>query len=605
MTLFRNPWIVALCGVLLGACTTAAGSGSGGGAPDGGFPVQDMGGHDQGGPLPDCPDGTPCNDGDLCTYNDLCLDGVCLGIPVDCLDEIPCTLDSCVNGTCRFDVAAGFCLIDDACWNTGQADPMDPAKVCEPALDPLGWSGGAVDACDDDGACDDGLACTDDGCVEGACQHLPLTGSGCDDGNACTWPDTCQAGACVSTPAVCPDTGDPCTASSCVAGACEVSPVAPGALCDDGDPCSVGETCVGGLCQGGTLKDADQDGAVDAACGGFDCDDGASWIGPGQTELCEDGIDNDCNDLVDGADGACMKGPTDPCVFHTDCYPWGVCGLWYADGSMRCSLPCAGSTDCPQSEVCSKLPGSAQVGYCQPQAAELPGAGAACGPSVLCEGGLCAANVCTEVCMGADHCMAPGSSCQPVGAPAAGVVTGGCMPNLPGGAPTGQSCIQGNAASGEYCATGHCDLMPPEGPWVCKTLCRREQDCAPLEECNVILYASITNPSSAPYDPQYTAPTTDAVTACYTPPVPGGNLAIGMPCTSPTQCGSYKCLALVPGDPTMVCTGYCTHDSDCPAGMLCKLDAVNMTSAWLQATDIGSMPPNLNVMSLVRLCKFE
>jgi len=62
------------------------------------------------------------------------------------------------------------------------------------------------------------------------------------------------------------------------------------------------ETCGDGVdqdCDGADLvNDVDQDGSIDAACGGDDCDDNDSGVHPGAGEACDDGVDQDC----DGAD---------------------------------------------------------------------------------------------------------------------------------------------------------------------------------------------------------------------------------------------------------------------------------------------------------------
>ncbi|MCA9526700.1 MAG: putative metal-binding motif-containing protein, partial [Myxococcales bacterium] len=81
--------------------------------------------------------------------------------------------------------------------------------------------------------------------------------------------------------------------------------------CDEGDPSvHVGATdvCGDGVdqdCDGADARcqatDADGDGAVAEADGGDDCDDSDPTVHPGATDRCGDGVDSDC----DGADPVC------------------------------------------------------------------------------------------------------------------------------------------------------------------------------------------------------------------------------------------------------------------------------------------------------------
>lgn len=57
--------------------------------------------------------------------------------------------------------------------------------------------------CTSNGECDDGNACTDDVCDDGACIHTNNADT-CDDGDACTIDDACTDGACAGTPVTCP-----------------------------------------------------------------------------------------------------------------------------------------------------------------------------------------------------------------------------------------------------------------------------------------------------------------------------------------------------------------------------------------------------------------
>ena len=82
--------------------------------------------------------------------------------------------------------------------------------------------------------------------------------------------------------------------------------VYPGALenCSNG----IDDDCNGNADSSDTscaCADADGDGAEDRGCGGSDCDDSDPAVNPFTQEVCDDGIDNDCDGLVDAEDSDC------------------------------------------------------------------------------------------------------------------------------------------------------------------------------------------------------------------------------------------------------------------------------------------------------------
>jgi hypothetical protein len=75
-------------------------------------------------------------------------------------------------------------------------------------------------------------------------------GTACDDGDPCTTDETCIGGACVPGRTVpCPDDGNECTEDVCDSsrGACGVPRAG---ACDDGEGCTTADACAGGECTG-------------------------------------------------------------------------------------------------------------------------------------------------------------------------------------------------------------------------------------------------------------------------------------------------------------------------------------------------------------------
>lgn len=177
-----------------------------------------------------------CDDGNLCTLNDKCVNGKCAGETLSCNDNNPCTDDTCdgVKG-CVFKFNSNecddgnICTVGDKCFE-GKCKEGDEILKCE-----------------------DGNPCTDGWCVpEKGCVHIPNNAS-CDDGDPCFSGDICKKGKCAAgnIPLVCND-GNPCTDDVCqTKKGCVFVPNT--ISCDDGDPCFVGDFCMNGVCNKGSI----------------------------------------------------------------------------------------------------------------------------------------------------------------------------------------------------------------------------------------------------------------------------------------------------------------------------------------------------------------
>jgi len=308
------------------------------------------------------PLGTPCDDGDPCTATDACDGAGCAGAPVDCSgldgacqtgacepgtgacvaaaapDGAPCddglacsAGDVCADGHCAGDTAGCACIgaPDDAPCD--DADPCTVADACA--------GGACVGAPADCGAFD--TPCTRAICAPGVgCGSTPrLTAASCDDHDPCTLGDTCVGGACLGAAADCGGDDPPCGVRVCdaAAGGCVVAPLPDGAACDDADPCTAGDTCGGGACGGAT--------DLCGACQGLALGDGCT-------------VDDPCAQA-----GRCQwAGPLLLCVAPpVDCAAWDTpC----ADGYARVGAACenidecaAGTADCPANSGCVDSPG--------------------------------------------------------------------------------------------------------------------------------------------------------------------------------------------------------------------------------------------------------
>jgi hypothetical protein len=185
-------------------------------------------------------------------------------------------------------------------------------------------------ACVSDLDCNDFFPCTDDLCVEGTCSNLPVPyGTPCDDGIFCNGLEICDGfGMCsILTPpcegesgnicleterrcvecitdADCPDLdGNPCTRPACIENVCTSVNREIGESCDDGLFCNGADTCNGeGTCSVH---------AGNPCPPNYDCIESPEpqcvpQCNQPVPEVCNDGIDNDCDGLIDAADPDCQ-----------------------------------------------------------------------------------------------------------------------------------------------------------------------------------------------------------------------------------------------------------------------------------------------------------
>jgi hypothetical protein len=299
--------------------------------------------------------GGSCSDGDACTTTDACQGGSCQGSsPVVCKAKDTCHLVGTCNtktGVCSNPVAkdGSSCDDSDLCTKTDSCK----AGVCT-GSSPVVCK--AKDTCHLVGTCD---------VKTGTCSDPPVKdGTTCDDKDPCTLSDACQSGLCAGVAKTC-TAKDTChLAGTCDAktGTCSDPLKADGALCDDGDGCTLTDSCAAGSCVGSnpvTCVAADQchlAGTCDAKTG--TCDD------PTQPDglTCDD--QNACTQNDACLAGVC-SGSAITCPAPDECQHDGVCSA----GSGACSYP-----PVPDGTPCSA--GHCIAGVC----AARPEAGPEAGP---------------------------------------------------------------------------------------------------------------------------------------------------------------------------------------------------------------------------------
>lgn len=232
---------------------------------------------------PPCTSGDACDDGDACSV-DVCTDSGCEHIRDTACDGIPCKACDSKTGQCEPTGDGQPCA---GIYQGSGTSTKDKTQCSGKGL----CAGGVCSVPKSAGLCDDGSPCTQDGCCGvtvysfpgcspaefGTCVHVPpaswqndcenkpstnpcsapickgdsqsgwgcisleLTGPTCDDGNPCTVFDSCHHGFCQGGLSCGDD--NPCTADACAPTGCVHSPETDGTLC------YFGKTCQGGVCK--------------------------------------------------------------------------------------------------------------------------------------------------------------------------------------------------------------------------------------------------------------------------------------------------------------------------------------------------------------------
>ncbi len=440
-----------------------------------------------------------------------------IGNEILCDDQVECTVDTCVEGSCQFQPSDMRCDDNDPCTadscsvNGGCShDPIPNCTSCTPD------NAGTV--------CNDGNPCTDDVCSDtGICEHPVDTGNSCDDGSFCNGTESCtDAGQCVSSgnPCeggnacnnVCDETANDCftgangqgcedgdqnecTGGQCVNGACE--PMNQPGQCSDGVLCTTADTCSNGSCSGVPVTCVD-DGIE---CTVESCDPNTGNCVTDDSG-CECEIDADCPEDGNLCTGKVCDPNTRTCQYpplgsDTSCSDGLFCnGEEFCDGQGTCG---AGTNPCADGEECADNCNEVNDTCNDPQGTACTDDGNPCTDNECSGDGACVPVNNTADCEDGDSCtlgdVCSGGECQAGGPKDCSdnreCTTHSCDSD------TGE-CLTDNSAcecngdldcdDGNPCTAGACDL--DSGTCVQEilvgTTCDDGDNCTNPDQCNEV-----------------------------------------------------------------------------------------------------------------------
>jgi hypothetical protein len=398
--------------------------------------------------------GIECVDGNPCTVADHCEEGVCAGTTVDCDDDNICTNDSCdETGGCVFVANSAKCDDEDPCTVADQCEEGECGGV---AVDCQCMGDEDCAALEDGDICNGTLVC-DIGklphlCVEAADSQITCPapegpdapclmamcdevsgecsfaagpdGAPCNDGDACSVNDSCVAGDCAGGLAANCNDGNPCTDDDCdeLAGCEHLANEDP---CTDGSACTVGDVCSASECAPGQPLDCNDE----EPCTDDSCDPAAGCVHSPNEEGCDDG--NPCTSGDHCQQGVCKW------AILTDCNDENPCTADSCDPTEGCTyeaveIPCSDGNSCTLNDSC-------KAGLC------VPGAELNCNDSNPCTEDSCDSGLCQHLavageCSDSNECT-QGDLC----------IAGECVPGADADCDDDNLCTTDSCAAATGC----------------------------------------------------------------------------------------------------------------------------------------------------------